>query len=119
MQGQQTVSGSALKKAIEGRDGRTLTNFYSDDAEITIIDRNNPPSHPRAVAGRKEIAAFWDDLCGRDMTHRVDIGPSENGRMAFTESCAYPDGTRVFCASTMELDHGRIRRQTVVQAWDE
>jgi hypothetical protein len=116
MQHQQTVTGAALKRAIEGRDDRKLASFYSDDAEITVIDRNNPPSHPRRLSGQATIADFWADVCGRDMTHSVDIGPSENGRMAFTEACAYPDGTKVFCASVMELDHGRIRRQTVVQA---
>jgi len=39
--------------------------------------------------------------------------------MAFTENCAYPDGTTVFCMSTIELENGKIARQTVVQAWDD
>lgn len=115
----QQLSGAVLKRAIESHDGKMLSSLYSDDAVVTIIDRDNPPSHPREVAGREAIEAFWDDICGRDMTHRVDIGPSENGRFAFTETCAYPDGTKVFCATMTETDHGRIKRQTVVQAWDE
>jgi ketosteroid isomerase-like protein len=116
---QSHVSATALKRAIEGRDGDKLSSFYADDAVITIIDRNNPPSRPRQLAGQPAISTYWHDVCGRDMTHRVDVGPSENGRLAFTEACSYADGTKVFCAAMIELDHGRIKRQTVVQAWDE
>ncbi|MGO9684493.1 MAG: hypothetical protein ACLP0B_04380 [Steroidobacteraceae bacterium] len=36
----------------------------------------------------------------------------------FTQSCAYPDGTKVFCSAMIELKGGKIARQTVVQAWD-
>ena len=43
----QAVDGTAIKKAIEGRDGRMLSSFYADDALVRVIDRNNPPSKPR------------------------------------------------------------------------
>lgn len=114
-----TVSGPALKQAIEGRDGQALGSFYADDAVITIIDRYNPPSRPRELAGQDAISAYWNDVCGREMTHKVDLAASENNRIALTENCAYPDGMKVFCATVMELDDGRIRRQTIIQAWDE
>src|ERR1700722_12452671 len=55
------VTGAALKRAIEGRDGPTLARFYTDDAVLRIIDRNNPPSRPREVKGRSAISTFWDD----------------------------------------------------------
>ncbi|WP_028032885.1 nuclear transport factor 2 family protein [Chelativorans sp. J32] len=115
----EAVTGSSLKKAIENRDGRTLSSFYADDALMRIIDRNNPPSRPREVQGREAITAFWDDICGRAMTHEVDTSISDGNLMAFTENCAYPDGTKVFCMATLELKDGKIARQTVVQAWDE
>ena len=59
------VDGAMIREAIEARDGRRLAGFYGDDAELTVIDRNNPPSRPRRVKGRAEIATFWDDVCGR------------------------------------------------------
>ena len=39
--------------------------------------------------------------------------------MAFTQACAYPDGTKVYCMAALKLEDGRIAEQTVVQAWDE
>ena len=67
------VTGAALKRAIETRDGRALTNFYTEDAVLRIVDRNNPPSRPREVKGKGAIRHFLgrylqprDDSQGRD-----------------------------------------------------
>lgn len=114
-----TVTGAALKKAIESRDGRMLASFYADDALVSICDRNNPPSRPREVKGKAAIGAFWDDICSRAMTHRVEPSVAEGNRLAFTQACAYPDGMKVLCLAMCELKDGKIARQTVVQAWDE
>lgn len=114
-----TVTGAALKQAIESRDGTALASFYKEDAALEIIDRNNPPSRPREIAGRAAIAAFWDDVCGRAMTHTVETNIADGNTIAFTEACAYPDGTKVFCAAVLTLKDGKIAHQKVVQAWDE
>jgi hypothetical protein len=113
------VTGAALKRAIETRDGRMLTGFYADDAVLRVIDRNNPPSRPREVKGKSAIGTFWDDICSRMMTHKVDTSIVEGNRLAFTQACTHPDGAKVFCIATVELKNGRIAQQTVVQAWDE
>jgi ketosteroid isomerase-like protein len=68
----QAVDGAAIKKAIEGRDGKMLSSFYADDAQVRVIDRNNPPSKPREIHGRAAISTLWDDICSRTMTHKVD-----------------------------------------------
>jgi len=52
------------------------------------------------------------------MTHKIESGVAVGKRLAFTQSCAYPDGTRVFCSAMIELKGGKIARQIVVQAWD-
>lgn len=113
------VTGAAIKRAIEGRDGRMLASFYNDDAIVTIIDRNNPPSHPREVTGKQAIDRFWDDICSRAMTHKVDTSIENGEQIAFTQDCTYPDGAKVFCIAVADLKDGRISRQQVVQAWDE
>ena len=114
-----TVTGAAIKRAIEGRDGRMLASFYADDAVVRVIDRNNPPSKPRQIKGRAAIDMFWDDICSRAMTHNIETSIAEGNRLAFTQACAYPDGAKVLCVAMLELKGGKIARQTVVQAWDE
>ncbi len=109
---------TALKRAIEGRDAATLSAFYADTAVMRIIDRDNPPSKPRELQGKDAIAAYFDDVCSRAMTHAVENGIAGGDHIAFTQACTYPDGTRVFCAAMLELNGGKINRQTVVQAWD-
>lgn len=108
----------ALRQAIESRDGATLAGFYADDAVVRVIDQNNPPGKPMELKGRDAIVAYYDDVCGRTMTHRVEFGVTEGDRIAFTQACTYPDGNRVFCTAAVELAGGRIVRQTCVQAWD-
>ncbi|TJW06433.1 MAG: nuclear transport factor 2 family protein [Mesorhizobium sp.] len=112
----KAVTGPAIKQSIETRDAKMLSSFYADDALLRIVDRNNPPSKPREVRGKMAIATFWDDICGRAMTHRVDTSIADADSLAFSQACAYPDGMKVFCASVAELKGGRIARQTVVQA---
>jgi len=113
------VSVADLKRAIEGRDAKALSGFYAADALLRIIDRNNPPSKPLEIKGKAAISAYHEDVCGRAMTHRVESGVSNGKELAFTQACAYPDGTKVFCSTMLELKDGKIIRQTAVQAWDE
>ena len=113
------VTGAAIRTAIEGRDGRMLASFYADDAVVRVVDRNNPPSRPREVKGRAAIDIFWGDICGRAMTHKVELIVTEGERLAFSQACSYPDGAKVLCLSLIELKDGLIFRQSAVQAWDE
>lgn len=113
-----TISVEALRAAIEGRDAAALVSLYADDAVLRIIDRDNPPSRPRELRGLAAIGAFYDDVCSRAMTHKVEVGVSDGQRIAFTQACAYPDGMRVFCSGMIEIADGKIARQTNLQAWD-
>ncbi|HYZ62860.1 MAG TPA: nuclear transport factor 2 family protein [Acetobacteraceae bacterium] len=114
----ETLSIPALRRAVEGRDGKTLAGFYAPEAVLQIIDHDHPPSHPLEIRGKEGIAAYFDDVCGRTMTHLVEFGVESGDRLAFTQACAYPDGKRVFCSATLELAGGKIARQVAVQAWD-
>jgi hypothetical protein len=107
-----------LRRAIETRDSRSLKSFYANDAVLTIIDNDNPPSKPRTISGAREIGEFLDDVCSRDMTHKLEMGVNDGKRLAFVEGCKYGDGTRVIASSTAELGNKGIVRQTTVQAWD-
>ncbi|MDQ4129312.1 MAG: nuclear transport factor 2 family protein [Actinomycetota bacterium] len=108
-----------LRQAIEGRDADTLVGLYADDAEVITVNRTTTPSSPNVVRGKEQIAGYLRDVCAREMTHRVENEVVGEGRVAFQETCEYPDGTRVLAAATAELRDGVIVRQVMVEAWDE
>jgi SnoaL-like domain len=110
---------AVLKRALEGSDASAIIGLYAEDAEMTIVDRNRPPSAPMRLHGRPAIAEFWRDVCAREMTHEVGEEAVTPTRAAFVERCAYPDGCRVMSAMTLELRGNRIARHLTVQAWDE
>jgi ketosteroid isomerase-like protein len=107
-----------LKRALEERDATAQLALYADEAEVTLVDRINTPGSPRVLRGREEIRGWIEDICERDMTHRVEMQVASAGGAAFTEACRYPDGTNVLCAAVLELRDGRIAREVGVQAWD-
>jgi ketosteroid isomerase-like protein len=108
-----------LKLALETSDAASLIGLYAADAEMTIVDRDRPPSTPMRLSGHEAIAAFWRDVCAREMTHAVAHEVLGEGRVAFVEKCAYPDGCNVLSAMTLDLRDGRIAHHLTVQAWDE
>jgi ketosteroid isomerase-like protein len=110
---------ATLKRALERSDAAAVIGLYAEEAEMTIVDRNRPPSAPMRLVGRPAIAEFWRDVCARDMTHAVGDEVITPSRAAFVERCAYPDGCHVMSAMTLELRDGRIIRHLTVQAWDE
>jgi hypothetical protein len=115
---QQTPTISSLRTAVENRDAKSLKSLYADDAVLTIIDNDNPPSRPRTITGATDIGAFLDDVYSRDMTHTLESGVVDGKTMAFVQGCRYGDGTRVIASSLAELGPKGIVRQTTVQAWD-
>lgn len=114
----QTASVAALKHAIESRNADGLIALYADDAVMRIIDHDNPPSHPRELKGKPSIAAYYEDLCGRAMSHHIDSAIASDDALSFVQMCTYPDGGKVLCAAMLDLKNGKIIRQTAVQAWD-
>jgi hypothetical protein len=108
-----------LARALEHAQADVLRDLYTDDATMKIVDRDRPPSKPMVVEGRENIAAFWRDVCSRDMTHKVTNVIAGEGGVSFVEECLYPDGCRVMSAMTCKLRDGRISEHITVQAWDE
>lgn len=109
----------ALRQAIERRDAEALAGFYADDAEVLTVNRNSTPSSPEVLRGKEQIGEYLRDVCGREMTHRVENEVIGEDRIAFQEACEYPDGTRVLGAEMLDVRDGKIVRQLNVEAWDE
>jgi ketosteroid isomerase-like protein len=53
----------AMRRALKARDAAALAAMYTEDAEMTMVDRNHPPSRPQRVRGREEISAMLEDIC--------------------------------------------------------
>lgn len=108
-----------LRRAYEERDAELATSLYADDAEVRVIDRNNPPSSPFELHGKEEIGDYLRDAVSRDIKHHIENEVIGEDRVAFNVACEYPDGNRVFCAGILEVRDGKIVRDVSVQAWDE
>jgi len=113
-----TLDVTALARAIESRDAAGQLAAYAPDAELTLVDHDNPPSRPRILRGPDAIGAHLNDVCARDMTHQVRATVADAGRVAFQVACRYGDGTEVLCLCIADVEGGRIVRQHTVQAWD-
>ena len=109
----------ALRRAVKQGDADSLTGFYAEDAEMLTVNRNTTPSSPQVLRGKEQIAEHLADVCGRDMTHRIENEIVGQDRIAFNEACEYPDGLRVLTAATLDVRDGQIVRQVNVEAWDE
>jgi hypothetical protein len=122
MDAQKTAGGldvEALRRAYEQRDAELAISFYADDAEVRMVDRNNPPSSPFELHGKEQIAEHLRELFNRDMNHQLQNEVIGEDRVAFNIACQYPEGNRVFCAGMLEVRDGKIVREVGVQAWDE
>lgn len=110
---------NTLRQALEQRDLNLLVSLYADDAQMQVIDQNHRPSTPLELRDKRAIADFLTDIYQRDMTHRVIDEVVGGDRIAYNQSCQYPNGQRVFASSTLDLRNGKIVRQVTVLAWDE
>jgi hypothetical protein len=109
-----------FKRAVEsGWDVGALLPLYDEDAEYVTVDRNHPPSSPGVRKGRTAIGEYLKEAASNGVVSRIDHAVVSDDRAAVTFNCRYPNGTRVLCNSMLELQYGRIVRQTDVQAWDE
>jgi hypothetical protein len=114
----QSFDAEALRRSIEERDAATLLSLYAEDAELHVVDSNDQPSHPKIIRGRAAIGEYYADVCGRDMTHKIERLVVGDDGAAFVQACRYPSGARVMCAAVLDLKDGLITRLSGVQAWD-
>jgi hypothetical protein len=103
-------------RALEQSQADVFRDLYTDQATMTIVDRDRPPSKPLVITGREKIADFWRDVCSREMTHTVTNIIVGDGGVSFIEDCLYPDGCRVMSAMALKLRDGRISDHLTVQA---
>jgi hypothetical protein len=106
-----TLDFSALRDAIEKSEADALLGFYSEDAELRIVNADAPAGQAFELRGRAEIQKYLRAVCDQAMTCSVEDGDVEEGRISFTETCEYQDGTRVLVRTTLLLEAGMILQQ--------
>jgi hypothetical protein len=110
---------ATLRRAAESRDADLLLSLYTDDAVLTVVDSNNPPSRPLLIRGKTDISRYIRDVYTREMTHQVEDEVVGTDRLSYLEACRYADGTRVLGSMVFDLHGGKVTRHKIVQAWDE
>ena len=81
----------SLATAIEAKDAAAVASHYAPEATLTLLDRDHPPADPSVFAGTAEIEAYFADICGRNMDHRVADRVASPDRIAFTQHCRIID----------------------------
>ena len=109
----------ALCAGYRRREPRRIVDLYADDAEVTIINRNNPPSKRLILRGREALQRMYEDLCAREMTHRLECAAVTAGMIAYSVHCHYPDGCDVIGMNHATVVDGRIVRELNLSCWDE
>jgi hypothetical protein len=101
----------ALRHAIERCDPDLILGFYSEEANLSIVNAQAQRSTPFELCGKAEIAKHLRAAFGQQASHRVEGEVVGEDRITFREACKYPDGGRVVVETTLEVRDGKIVRQ--------
>jgi ketosteroid isomerase-like protein len=107
-----------LKRGYEEWDIEALLGLYADDVELIQIDRDNPPSSPRARHGKEVFRGMFEHCAAAGVQATVENAVADEQRAAATITCEFPNGRKVVANSILELEHGRIVREVDVQSGD-
>jgi hypothetical protein len=104
-----------MRLGIERCDPDLVLGFYAEDAELSIVNAGSPQG-PFELRGKAEIAKHLRAVYGQETSHRVEREVVGDDRVTFREACEYPDGSRVWVETTLEVHDGKIVRQLDVVA---
>lgn len=106
----------AFKDAFERKDAKRWTGFYAEDAEWIEYKPSAPPRAPISMVGKREITKVLETNARSDLDLALDDEVLGAGRAAFSITCTFPDGNRVFEHTIFEIAEGKIIRQVDVEA---
>ncbi len=108
----------ALVAAVESRACDDVLAWYSEDAEVCIVDTDRSVA-PRWVVGKQDIRQWLDQLGWSSKAHRVTSVAVGDDGVSWTDHCRTARGSNFVYSSTAELFDGRIGRQTVTVVWED
>ena len=104
-----------LRRAIELGDCIYQLALYADNAEVSIVDSDDPRCPPRVLHGKPAIAKWINDVRNRTSVRQV-LNPQVGvDRLVLTEECQAADGSSFDYSRTAEVHGGRITRETVTK----
>ena len=105
----------ALRDAIERCEADVLIGFYSEDAELRVVNAASLDGPAFELRGRAEIERYLCAVCDQEMTCLLeDEVVFGEGRITFGQRCVYLEGTPISLRTTLEIAEGKIVRQTDV-----
>jgi hypothetical protein len=107
-----------LKRGYEEWDLEALLALYADDVELIQIDRDNPPSSPRARHGKDVFRGMFEHCAGAGVRATVENAIAGRHRAAATITCAFPGGRKVVANSIFDIERSRIVREFEVLSGD-
>ena len=107
-----------LRRGYEEWDVDALLELYADDVELIQIDRDHPPSAPRARHGREVFRGMFEHCAAAGVRATVENGVAGEDRAAATVTCEFPGGRKVVANAIFEIERGRIVRELDVLSGD-
>jgi ketosteroid isomerase-like protein len=107
-----------LRRGYEEWDVDALLGLYADDVELIQIDRDHPPSSPRARHGREVFRGMFEHCAAAGVRATVENAVAGEDRAAATITCEFPGGRRVVANAILEIERGRVVRELDVVSGD-
>jgi ketosteroid isomerase-like protein len=114
-----TFDWAAFRRSYERLDSAAVRDLVSEDVECIEIDSRTQPSAPARLQGADALVAAIEDIASRGLQHEILDEVVGEDKAAFHSRCRYPDGKLVEGMAFLEIEDGRIKRMTEVQAFDE
>jgi ketosteroid isomerase-like protein len=108
----------AFTRGYEEWDLEALLALYDDEVELVQIDRDNPPSSPRARHGKDMFKGMFEHCAAAGVKATVENAVAGEDRASATITCEFPGGRKVVANAALELRDGRIVRELDVQSGD-
>jgi ketosteroid isomerase-like protein len=108
----------AFKDAFERKDAARWVEFYAEDAQWIEYKPSAPPRAPIRMIGKSQIEEFVEAVSRSNLEITLADEVVGEERAAFSVTCTFPDGRRVYEQVIVQLEDAKIARQVDVEAWD-
>jgi hypothetical protein len=102
-----------LSRAIESGNAGYQLALYANDAEVQIIDSNDPGCCPQVLHGKDAIGTWINDMLAQCVRPTVTHPVLACDHLALVEELHTPDGTNLLYECTAEVHGGQIIKETV------